>query len=68
MPGLFNPEPASGEWLDGNHNWFATTPIVAETVGGKVTAVVSGKKAMSLQWMKVAAHHREAAGGIDAVQ
>ena len=32
--------------------WFATTPIVVEIVAGKVTAVVSGRKAMGLQWMK----------------
>ncbi len=34
--------------------WFATTPIVGETVGGKIVAVVSGRKAMGLQWMKSA--------------
>ncbi len=66
--GLFHSQLPLHATLDASRQWFATTPIVVEIVAGRVTAVVSGKKAMGLQGMKAAAHHRETAGGVHAAQ
>jgi hypothetical protein len=50
-PGLFDSRMALHGTLDATRQWFATTPIVVELRGGKVVAVVSGRRAMSLRWM-----------------
>ena len=66
--GLFHSNIPLHATLDGSHQWFATTPIVVELHDGVVTSVATGRSAMNPQWMSTAAHRRETAGGIDAIQ
>ena len=66
--GLFHSDLPLHGTLDANHQWFATTPIVVELHDGIVHRVATGRSAMNWQWMNTGAYHREAAGGMDAVQ
>ncbi len=66
--GLFHSRLPLHGTLDAGHQWFATTPIVVELRDGIVHRVATGRSAMNSHWMNTSAHHRETAGGIDAVQ